>query len=82
MIVLYVKTACPWCDEVIDYLDQKKISYEKVVVSGDKDAMQAMIELSGQAKAPTMDFYGETLADFGVDELKPFLQKHQGLLKK
>lgn len=73
--ILYVKTGCPWCDEVLDYLDAKRISYEKITVSGNRDAMQEMVDLSGQSKAPTMDWDGEVLADFGVDELVPFLRK-------
>jgi glutaredoxin 3 len=73
--VLYIKVGCPWCDEVLDYLDEKRISYKKVVVSGNAQAMQAMIDLSGQTKAPTMDWDGEVLADFGVDELVPFLRE-------
>lgn len=75
---LYIKPGCPWCDEVIEYLDKKKIEVETVVVSGNREAMQEMVELSGQSKAPTMDWDGEVLADFGVDELIPFLKK-QGL---
>lgn len=74
---LYVKTGCPWCEEVIEFLDAKGIPYTPVVVSGDREAMQAMVDLSGQSKAPTMDWAGEVLADFGVDELVPFLKsKH------
>ncbi len=72
--VLYVKTGCPWCEEVIDYLDQKKIAVRKVTVSGDRAAMDEMVKLSGQSKAPTLDWEGEILADFGVDELVPFLE--------
>jgi hypothetical protein len=37
--------------------------------------MREMVALSGQSKAPTMDWHGEVLADFGVDELVPFLKK-------
>jgi glutaredoxin len=73
--VLYVKTGCPWCDEVLDYLDARRIAYEKVSVTGNREAMQEMIDLSGQSKAPAMDWDGEVLADFGVDELVPFLRK-------
>lgn len=73
---LYVKTGCPWCEEVLEYLDARRIGYEEIVVSGNRDAMQAMIDLSGQSKAPTMDWGGEVLADFGVDELVPFLRTH------
>ena len=70
--VLYVKSNCPWCNEVIAYLDHKKILYRKVLVSGNAEAMQEMIKLSGQSKAPTLDWNGEIL---GVDELIPFLTR-------
>ncbi|MFD0895458.1 glutaredoxin family protein [Luteolibacter ambystomatis] len=73
--ILYIKTGCPWCDDVIEYLDKKKIEVETIVVSGNREAMQEMVDLSGQSKAPTMDWHGEVLADFGVDELVPFLKK-------
>jgi glutaredoxin len=72
---LYIKPGCPWCDEVVEYLDRKKIDVETIVVSGNREAMQEMVELSGQTKAPTMEWEGEVLADFGVDELIPFLKK-------
>ena len=75
---LYVKTGCPWCEEVLEYFDAHKLPYEKIVVSGNPAAMNEMRELSEQTKAPTMDWDGEVLADFGVDELIPFLKAHQG----
>jgi hypothetical protein len=37
--------------------------------------MQQMVDLSGQSKAPTLDWHGQVLADFGVDELISFLRK-------
>lgn len=73
---LYIKPGCPWCDEAVDYLHRKKINVRTVVVSGDRAAMQEMVELSGQSKAPTLDWNGDVLADFGVDELVPFLKRH------
>jgi glutaredoxin len=73
--ILYIKVGCPWCDEVIAYLDRKRIDYETIVVSGNREAMAEMVALSGQSKAPTLDWHGKVLADFGVDELVPFLQK-------
>lgn len=73
---LYIKPGCPWCEEVIDYLNARRIAFKQVIVSGNPVAMQAMIDLSGQSKAPTMDWDGEVLADFGVDELIPFLKTH------
>ncbi|MEX1113921.1 MAG: glutaredoxin family protein [Akkermansiaceae bacterium] len=73
--VLYIKPGCPWCDEVVDFLERKTIRVRSVVVSGNRDAMREMVDLSGQSKAPTMDWHGEVLADFGLDELTPFLKK-------
>lgn len=72
---LYIKPGCPWCDEVVDYLEKKRISYKAQVVSGNPEALKEMIALSGQSKAPTMDWDGEVLADFGVEELIPFLKE-------
>jgi glutaredoxin len=76
--ILYIKPGCPWCDEVVDYLARKGIETRIVIVSGNPEAMREMVALSGQSKAPTMDWHGEVLADFGVDELVPFL-KQKGL---
>ena len=73
--IIYIKPGCPWCEEVLDYMNAKDLPYEKVVVTGDPDAMAEMVALSGQSKAPTMDWDGEVLADFGVDELVPFLRR-------
>ncbi|MEM1156642.1 MAG: glutaredoxin domain-containing protein [Verrucomicrobiota bacterium] len=72
---LYVKTGCPWCQEAVDTLNQLNVPYDQVIVSGNADAMARMVELSGQTKAPTMDWGGEILADFGAEELIPFLKE-------
>lgn len=73
--ILYIKPGCPWCVDVVEYLKSKRIEVRTVVVSGNPEAMREMVELSGQTKAPTMDWHGEVLADFGVDELVPFLKQ-------
>jgi glutaredoxin len=73
--ILYIKPGCPWCEDVVDFLHRKRIEVETVIVSGNPAAMREMIDLSGQSKAPTMDWHGEVLADFGVDELIPYLKK-------
>jgi glutaredoxin len=74
--VLYIKTGCPWCIEATAYLKRKNIEVQTVTVSGNSTAMNEMVSLSGQSKAPTLDWHGEILADFGVDELIPFLKSH------
>ena len=73
--ILYIKPGCPWCDEVVDFMRIRRIEVHTVVVSGNAAAMREMVDLSGQTKAPTMLWDGEVLADFGVDELVPFLRR-------
>lgn len=72
---LYIKPGCPWCHQAMDYLDQHGISYQRINVLSDREKMREMVELSGQKKTPTLDWDGHVLADFGVDELIPFLAK-------
>lgn len=74
--ILYIKRGCPWCSEVVEYLDRRKIEVQTFNVSNDREAMQEMVALSGQSKVPTLDWRGKVLADFGVDELVPFLKQH------
>ena len=79
--VLYVKTGCPWCTEVIEFLSDHGIGYREQNVSQDAAARAQMEKFSGQGKAPVLDWHGTILADFGVNELKPFLHQHNVVLE-
>ena len=70
---LYVKAGCPLCTQAREVLDAAKITYSEVEVRSDASAFERMRELSGQTSAPVMDWNGEILADFGAEELRPFL---------
>jgi glutaredoxin 3 len=72
--ILYVKTGCSWCRDVIAFLTEHGIGYREKNVSEDAGAAQEMERISGQTRAPTLDWNGKILADFGVDELVPFLR--------
>ncbi len=71
--VLYIKPGCPWCVEVVAFLREHGIAYREQNVIADAAAREEMLKKSGQTKAPTLDWNGKILADFGVDELVPFL---------
>lgn len=60
----------------MDYLDEHKIAYRKVDVRLSGADMQKLEDVSGQTKTPTLDWDGDILPDFGVEELEPFLSKH------
>jgi len=69
---LFIKPNCGWCDEAIDWLDQRGIKYETLDVIADPVARRQMFQLSGQTLAPVIEVDGEVLADFGTDELEEF----------
>ncbi|MEM9158850.1 MAG: glutaredoxin family protein [Verrucomicrobiota bacterium] len=72
--ILYVKDGCPWCIDAEGYLNKRGISYNRREVLSNREAMQEMVQVSGQSLAPTMKWGDEVLADFGVEELEPFLK--------
>jgi glutaredoxin len=74
--ILYVKPGCPWCLEVVEFLSTHGIGYREQNVVKDPKALSEMERKSGQTRAPTLDWHGQILADFGVAELVPFLRKH------
>jgi glutaredoxin 3 len=73
--ILYVKPGCPWCDDVVTFLDDHGVGYRLQDVTRDSAAFAEMQKKSGQGKAPTLDWNGKILADFGTDELVPFLRQ-------
>lgn len=72
--ILYVKPGCPWCTEAVAFLDDHGVGYRLKDVVRDAAAFTEMQTKSGQTKAPTLDWNGKILADFGTDELVPFLR--------
>jgi glutaredoxin 3 len=71
-IRLFIKPFCGWCDEAMEWLDQRGVQYEVLDVIADPAARKEMYALSGQTLAPVIDIDGQILADFGADELEAF----------
>lgn len=74
-IRLFVKPFCGWCHQVIAWLDQRGLAYEKIDVIADAEAYDEMHRLSGQISAPVIEVDGRVLADFGADELATWWQE-------
>lgn len=72
--LLYIIPTCPWCVEVMEFLDERGLPYRRLDITSDSAARAEMEKKSGQTKVPTMDWDGRVLADFGVEELIPFLR--------
>jgi len=76
---LFTKQGCPWCQKARDILNEKGVPYQEISVTESEDAFNEMQRLSGQTFAPVLDWNGEILADFGPEELLPFLAQHQSV---
>lgn len=76
-IRLFVKPWCGWCQEAEEWLENRKIEYERLDVTSDRDARQEMAQLSGQTLAPVIEVDGEILADFDTGQLAKFWQKFE-----
>jgi len=79
MLELYVKTWCPWCVAAIETLDALGCTYTVHDVEKDPSGPATVRALSGQSRVPTMNAGTAVLADFGPEEVEPFLRQH-GLL--
>lgn len=64
-LILYQFEECPYCQKVRDYLDDKKISYEKVNVARDRedDTRKMLFEKTGVHSVPVIDIDGEFIGD-------------------
>ena len=63
-IIVYGTTACPYCVLAKKYLDEKKVEYEYVDVSIDKERAKEMIEKSGQMGVPVLEVNGTIIVGF------------------
>ena len=73
---LFIKTYCPWCDYAETWLKKNDYDYEVIDVRKDPAAFQEMQRISGQTSAPVLQLEdGRVLADFGPEELGPFLKE-------
>jgi glutaredoxin 3 len=77
MLIVYTKTDCPWCVEVINFLTGKGILFEERNVFEEHRYFDELRAKSNQEKCPTLDLNGEILADAGVKEVEDFLITHK-----
>jgi glutaredoxin 3 len=78
-ITIYTKTGCPWCNGVLDFLNEKGIDYKEKEVTGSKENFEEMVAKSNQTKAPVLDIDGHIIADTDKEEVERYL-KEKGFL--
>lgn len=66
--ILYVEPNCPRCREALAFFSSQGVDFEVLDVSSNNENMNAMVSVSGQAKAPTFEYKELVVADFKIDE--------------
>jgi glutaredoxin len=69
-IIVYTKTGCPWCINVISLLKEKGIEFEERNVTENEIYFTEMQAKSGQTKAPVVEIEGKILTDTDKDEVE------------
>lgn len=74
-IIVYTKTGCPWCIEVLQFLEKYHIPFEEREVRSNQEYFDELVKKSGQEKTPTFDVDGEILADSDAGQIEEYLKK-------
>jgi glutaredoxin len=73
-ITTYVKTGCPWCIAVTEYLNKENIEHEEKNVTENLNFFMEMEKISEQTKAPVVVIDGHVLADTDKEAVAEYLQ--------
>lgn len=63
-VKVYSTPTCPWCSVAKNYLTSKKVAYEDIDVSSNREAAMEMIQKSGQRGVPVLDINGKIVVGF------------------
>ncbi len=72
-LILYTKTGCPWCVEVLELFKEKGVIFEERDCRKNEKFLIELQERSGQSLTPTLDCDGELLADSDAKAITEFL---------
>ena len=72
-VKIYSTPTCPYCHRAKAYLKEKNISFEDIDVSGNKEAADEMIKVSGQMGVPVIMVGNEVMVGFDKNKLEELL---------
>jgi len=72
-ITIYTKTNCPWCIEVLNFLQENRAPFTEKNMVENPEFFNECLEKTGQIKAPTLEIDGKFYPDSDVEELKKIL---------
>ena len=76
-LTLYSRAMCSWCIDAKDFLQSHGYKFTEIDVGRNRAAYEEMKEISDQSYVPTLVAGEEVLANFDVEQLEKFLDKHR-----
>jgi len=73
-VTIYSTSVCPWCHKAKDFLKANNIEFEDKDVSSNEEALNEMVEKSGQRGVPVLDIDGEIIIGFDQEAIKKALK--------
>ncbi|HHE36701.1 MAG TPA: NrdH-redoxin [Candidatus Woesearchaeota archaeon] len=74
-IKVYSTPTCPWCERVKEFLKERKVEFEDIDVSMNREAAMEMIEKSGQMGVPVIDINGRIIIGFNQAAIEEALSE-------
>ena len=70
---IFSTPSCPYCLTLKEYLKEHDINFEDLDVSQDKNALDELVEKSGQLGVPVVDIDGEIIVGFDKEKINQLL---------
>ena len=70
---IFSTPSCPYCVTLKEYLKEHNVAFEDIDASQDKNALDEMVEKSGQMGVPVVDIDGEIIIGFDKNKINQLL---------
>ncbi len=72
-VKVYTTPTCSSCKKTKEFLNENNVKFEEVDVTKDQNAVQEMLQKSGQMSVPVTDIDGQIILGFDKVKLKRLL---------
>lgn len=69
-VKIYSTPTCPWCIRAKQFLKENNVEFQNIDVSGDQQAVDELMQKSGQMGVPVLDIEGEIIVGFDRERIK------------
>ncbi|MDD5281273.1 MAG: glutaredoxin domain-containing protein [Candidatus Omnitrophica bacterium] len=72
-VKVYSTPTCPWCIRAKQFLKENNIDFQDIDVSSDQQAVDELMQKTGQMGVPVLDIEGEIIVGFDREKIKSIL---------